>query len=249
MSLEIMKKRARRLQKAIQNMYGISVKLGSAYELIAQEDGFKNWDTAYASCKPRTPHTPEYGDDQLLLISSGSSEAFCVNSLMERNPRLEPILHRISAKNSKLVVVSGCNDSERLGLCTAILAESWKPDSTVEIPQSAKLSSGIANRQGAIFFENSDFERAISSALRSRPDRVFVGSIKTAHHLEQALELVLTGTTVIASKDTASEEPAKGWLLELASESRSGFENHFVFVDTVHLHLQAAELNKLAVLG
>ena len=245
MSNDTLKIRARNLQRAAQVMFKVPVKLSQAYELLAQEEGFANWDVAsnalipkpcvgaFASGSPRKPYA-----EHLVINSTRQPGRFSIERLAEFQPRLAPILKKIASSPSSMIVISGDLKSSSVELVMDLLRVSKPMQSRVSVTHEAEFSYADVAMTAASD-DKKTFREAISMAMRCAPDQVYFGELRNPESAEVAVSTALRGFTVIAEV-----KAEKGQCLAqiLADKSKglkdvSTIANELSQIDTFHLHI------------
>lgn len=245
MSNDTLKTRARNLQRAAQAMFKVPVKLSQAYELLAQEEGFANWDVAsnaltpkpcmgaVASGSPRKPYAEHF------VISSPSQPGgFSIERLAEFQPRLAPILKKVASSPSSMIVISGDIESGTVGLVMELLRVSKPKQSRVSVAPEAEFfpADGAKTDAGD---DKKKFREAILAAMRCDPDQMYFGELRNPESTELAVSTALRGFTVIAK---AKAEKGQCLAQILADKSKglkdvSTIADELSQIDTFHLHI------------
>ncbi|MBI6882711.1 glyoxalase superfamily protein [Pseudomonas putida] len=186
MSTTHIKTRARNLQKALSELLKMPIKLSQAYELIAREEGFSNWDTAAARLSPKTPAaSPRTIDDfHLPLENTWSPDGFSLERMMKEQPNLEELIRSMSSNNAGLLLISGTTGCGKTSLVEGIMNLLAKSRNQIDITE---------------FPASFSYEKAIQCALRMSPDVLYVGEIVTVEHVRQIHDLLTKGYFVVAT--------------------------------------------------
>ncbi|WP_338924507.1 glyoxalase superfamily protein (plasmid) [Pseudomonas silesiensis] len=104
MLLDKLKTRARNLQRAMQEALKQPIKLSLAYELIAKEEGFENWDTACAMLQPAAPVETVKSGASVITAMFGTKTQQLHEALIEAVPGAEQLsefeaFHELSRMN------------------------------------------------------------------------------------------------------------------------------------------------------
>lgn len=226
MSADVLKTRARNLQQALSEAFKQPVKLSQAYELIAREEGFPNWDTA--SAKLTGSEVAASPTTKRVQISTSPGTRTSSSKIHDAPPPwLENLLFDSNSKKPGLTVVSGkpgCGKSP----IASLLLFAWAQTNRRCIYSSEQL-------------DEDQFKQMIRSALRTAPDVLYIGEISSVARAEMVVELLDTGHRVIATMDAPSAMPlheALAWripelkntaLLERFGASE-GFTKHQLFI-------------------
>lgn len=245
MSNDTLKTRARNLQRAAQAMFKVPVKLSQAYELLAQEEGFANWDVASNALSPKpsvgavgsgSPRKP-YAEH---LVIGGSSQpgGFSIERLAEFQPRLAPILKKIASSPSSMIVISGDGKSGSVELVMELLRVSEPKQSRVSVAHEDEFSHDDAVMK-ATKEDKKSFKDALLSAMRCVPDQVFFGELRNPESAELAVSTALRGFKVIAK---ATAEKGQCLAQILADKSKGSKDvctivDELSQIDTFHLHI------------
>lgn len=188
MSTVPIKTRARNLQKALSELLKTPIKLSQAYELIAREEGFSNWDTAAARLSPKAPAaSPKtIGGCRLLVRNQWSPDGFSLDRLMEEQPKLGEVVRSMSCDTPGLLLVSGMTGCGKSSLVREVMTRPRLDELRRQID--------ITKRPGSV-----TFEAAIQSALRMSPDVLYIGEVFTAKDILFVHELLEKGFFVIAT--------------------------------------------------
>jgi len=229
------KTRARNLQKALQEHFNQPVKLSQAYELIAQEEGFKNWDTAAAKI-PVQAHS-DWTSPKLLpwktIYNFWQEDGFSLDKIFKNQPSAEVWLNEIS-KSLSLTVITGRSGSGRLSLAKEMLFR--RPHK-----YHAILDECCSSRDGSE--QSMTFSKAVSAAMRSAPEVVFIGELRNMEHLSMAVTLIKTGHNVVATLRSNYERPLHESLAEaipgcVGTEELEGFQQYAGW-NQHHVHIHA----------
>lgn len=186
------KTRARSLQRAAQAMFGMNVKLSQAYELIAQMEGYPNWDTAkarfeapasiasnsvpaYISIKANELWDPHDGDLEQLFAS---------NAKLAANPQLAALLENITLVPPSLILITGKPGSGRSRLARALMRHFSKNLKVVNARSTDDSETAVS---------------IVKQALRMNPDLIYSGELSSEARLISACDAVRTGTNTIAT--------------------------------------------------
>lgn len=228
MSSGTLKTRARNLQRAMQELLNQPVKLSLAYEMIAKEEGFENWDTASPILKKRElAASPMTNTVPWTLVShQRHPDGFSLDRIIAEKPLVGVVLDLIS-KNISLTVVTGLTGSGKSSFASAMISR--------EIKACARPLDLSKTR-------NDDFETVMRAALRSDPDVVFVGELRSIAHVEQAVSAVRSGHRVIATMHGAKGRTLYESLCSAipdiwASEVAEGFRSHAGW-NHHHIHIE-----------
>ncbi len=228
MSSVSLKARARNLQKALQELLNQPVKLSQAYEVIAREEGFVNWDAASPSLKKRElAASPMTNIVPWTLVShQRHPDGFSLDRIIEEKPSVGVVLDLIS-KNISLTVVTGLTGSGKSSFASAMICREIKA-----CTRPLDLSK----------IRSDDFEKVMRAALRSDPEVVFVGELRTIAHVEQAVSAVRSGHRVIATMHGAKGRTLYESLCSAipgiwASEVAEGFRSHAGW-NHHHIHIE-----------
>lgn len=229
------KTRARNLQKALQEHFNQPVKLSQAYELIAQEEGFKNWDTAAA--KISSPAPTDWTSPKLLpwkkIENFWQEDGFSLDKIIKNQPSAAAWLNEIS-KSLSLTVITGRSGSGKFSLAKEVLFR-----------RPHKFHSVMNEYCGSR--DNSDqsmtFSRVVSAAIRSAPKVMFIGELRNMEQLSMAVTLVKTGHSVVATLRSNYERPLHESLAEaipdcLGTEDLEGFQQYAGW-NHHHIHIHA----------
>lgn len=230
MSSGTLKTRARNLQRAMQELLNQPVKLSHAYEMIAKDEGFENWDTASPTLKKRElAASPMTNTVPWTLVShQRHPDGFSLERIIAEKPLVGVALDLIS-KNISLTVITGLTGSGKSSFASAMICREIKA-----CTRPLDLSK----------IHSDDFEKVMPAALRSDPDVVFVGEMRTIAHVEQAVSAVRSGHRVIATmhgaKGRALYESLCSaipgiWTSEVAEGFRShaGWNHHHIHIECI----------------
>lgn len=245
MSNETLKTRARNLQRAAQAMFKVPVKLSQAYELLAQQEGFANWDVAnnaltpkpcigaVASGSPRKPYAEHF-----VISSPSQADGFSIERLAEFQPRLAPILKKIASCPSSMIVISGDIKSGTVGLVLELLRVSKPKQSRVSVAPEAEFSHADVAMTDA-GDDKKKFTEAISAAMRCVPDQVYFGELRNPESTELAISTALKGFTVIAEAKAEKEQCLAQILADKSQRLKdvSTISDELSHIDTFHLHI------------
>lgn len=201
MSMDKLKTRARNLQRAMQEALKQPVKLSLAYELVAKEEGYPNWDTACAMLQPASPRKFDL-PTSITLRKTWHDQAFSMDRVIEENPSLSSVLDAISARPVMLMVISGKSGSGKSSLAEAMLmtygGRVGKID-TCDIA-SSQPGSRLSDRAHSVF--------------RMAPDIIFISELRTPDHVKLAVEAVATGHTVLTTIWGSENQPFHEMLMQ-----------------------------------
>ena len=247
MSIDVLKKRARNLQRAAKVMFNQPVKLSQAYELIAQEEGYANWDTASSALKINTgvsaPIAANARLEEYLLINKAQlDEAFVdLNQLAVDQPDFIPILSLVATPSPKLILLSGKTEACKTAMASALLIYGQQQSKSIALKTSGDIPSKFKEIMN---FPHGDdvrkaFRQAVMHALRSDPDRVYMGEIRNPEALKIALEMVRSGRTVVAEVQGGRGQSMNHLLIErmLGDVNAQSLVEDLDSIDKIHLHL------------
>lgn len=228
MSSATLKTRARNLQNALQDLLNQPVKLSQAYELIAQEEGFVNWDAASPVLKERElAAAPTTNGLSWALVTHHHPDGFSLARIIAEQPSIAAILDSITKKLS-LTVITGLTGSGKSSFADAmLLREARGRNRPIDISNQAEAGG---------------FEKAIQMAFRLAPDVIYVGELRTLTHVVQAVNAVRSGHRVIATMHGAKGRTLyeslcsaipKIWEWDIAEGFRtySGWDHHHIHVE------------------
>jgi len=229
MSSATLKTRARNLQKALQELLNQPVKLSQAYELIAQEEGFVNWDTASPVLKKRELAAAPITNcvSRTLVTHHHHPDGFSLDRILAEQPSIGAVLESVTNKLS-LTVITGLTGSGKSSFAGAMLLRDIKGHAR-PIDISAQAEAG-------------GFEKAIQMAFRCSPDVIFVGELRTLAHVVQAVNAVRSGHRVIATMHGAKGRTLyeslcsaipQIWEWDIAEGFRTyaGWDHHHIHVE------------------
>lgn len=208
MSTDALKVRAKNLQRAAQAMFKTPVKLSQAYELIAQEEGYANWDTACAELAKKfvsvqsvssSLRKPFYSQFSIQLNSDQNGISFDQID----NSDLQPILNYLESSNSSLVVVTGKDKAMTRRLVSYLLSVRQSKAATIMTPIKCQEPPGEKFLDSK---RHSYFDEVVKSVMRSVPDIVYMGNLKTVEAFLVAVNTVRNGVTVIIEADANNEQ-------------------------------------------
>lgn len=245
MSNQTLKTRARNLQRAAQAMFKVPVKLSQAYELLAQEEGFANWDVASNAlttepCVGAAPSgsTREPYAEHLVIDSARQPGGFSIERLAELRPRLAPILKKIASSPYSMIVISGDLKSSSVELVMDLLRVSTPKQSRASVAHEAEFSHAEV-AMAAAKDDKQRFRDAVLSALRCQPDQLYFGELRNHESTELAISTALRGFTVIAQ----AKAEKKQCLAQILSDTSKGLKDASTIadelsqIDTFHLHI------------
>ena len=232
------KTRARNLQKALQEHLKQPVKLSQAYELIAREEGFKNWDTAAA--KISGPTSTDWTSPELLpwktIENFWQEDGLLLDKIIKNQPAAAVYLNEIS-KSMSITVITGRAGSGKTSLAREMMVR-WpcKNRAVIGIPSHD-------NNEGDAAGQSITFSKAISAALRLAPDVVFIGELRNMEQLRMAVKLVDTGHNVIATLRSDYERPLYLSVVDAIPECAGTEElerfQDFARCNRHHVHIRA----------
>lgn len=186
MSANALKTRARNLQQALSEFFRQPVKLSQAYELIAREEGFKNWDSASPALKDQTrAASPKTNCATCMLITHRRhADGFSLERIISEDPSVGFSLDAIS-RGLGLTVITGRTGSGKSSFASGMLLREVK-DRIRPTDLSAQARS-------------EGFENALKMAFRCSPDVIYVGELRSIDHVRLAVSAVKSGHRVIAT--------------------------------------------------
>lgn len=221
MSLDKMKTRARNLQRAMHDLLKQPIKLSLAYELIAKEEGYLNWDTACAMLQPAAPRRYDL-PSSITLRKTWHDPAFSLDRMIVDNQSLSTVRDAIQARQMMLIVISGPTGSGKSSLAKSML-------------------TGSVDKIAEIDPHDSHFPVKYRAALLRAVDIIYFTEMTTLECFKAAVEAATTGYTVVTTLHGANQLP----LLEMLREAIPGVENlneHKLFhegkgMTLLHMHL------------
>lgn len=233
MSLDKLKTRARNLQRAMQAMLQQPIKLSQAYELIANEEGFANWDTACAMLQPAKPEKDDSSLTGVSLYTNSHPDEFSLNGMIPGDQRWLTLIDAIPSKPVMLTVITGPTGSGKSSLANAIITRRTRALSV--------LRKGPPTPADEL-----DFAKLVKSALRQSPHIMYTGETRTLEHVKSVVEIWKTGTSVITTLQGDEKQP----LHEMLKKAVPGVETLDEYdsfknqkgMEYFHLHLDKSSL-------
>ena len=212
------KARANRLRNAVSEMFAIKVSQAQAYELIAKEENYPNWDAAAKYLK--NPPAPAAPDEEVGALIS-----------MLGQDRWE----RINTMRAGLVLVGGRSFTGRstlIGSIVKTLSRSMRNHllsygHTTDLPFNR---AAVDPRQWA---------DRIEQLMRMAPDLVVIDEIRDCGDADFAIGLALSGTQVVAGMHGHGAEQVYARLRALLDDkSRVGLETLLQAHRVVEIHME-----------
>lgn len=193
MSADVLKTRARNLQKALSEAFRQPVKLSQAYELIAREEGFPNWDTASAKLAGSEVAAAPMTNSLASMTSSPGTLTSSRPHHHSELPCLGDFVHDFNKQMAGLTVISGKPGSGKAHIAS-MLVETWSRSNQLCID---------ASQQNLV----TSFRQAILNAMRLSPDIVYVGELSSAEGVGLVVNLLETGHRVVATLEAPAAMP------------------------------------------
>lgn len=233
MSIDKLKTRARNLQRAMQEMLKQPVKLSLAYELIAKEEGFQNWDTACSMLKATAPQKADSFFTGVSLYTNFHQDELSPNSMIPSDQRWLSLLEAIPSKPVMLTVITGPAGSGKSSLANAIITR-----------RTSVLS--VLRKGPPTPADELNFSKIVKSALRMAPHIIYTGETRTLEHVKSMVDIWKTGTSVITTLRGDEKQPLHEMLMK-AIPGVDSLDEYASFKDPkgmelFHLHLDASAL-------
>lgn len=227
MSLDKMKTRARNLQRAMQAMLQQPIKLSQAYELIAKEEGFSNWDSACAMLQPAEPRKVSLSSC-LNLRNNWHHNEYSFERMVMDNKSLLTVVDLIPSAQS-LTVITGTSGSGKSSLANSIMMR-----------RVARITEAF-KENASTHAQALTLGRAMTAAILSKPPIVLMDELRTFESVRAAVEAVKSGASVITTMFGSKKQPLHEALIEAVpgAEWLSEFEafHELSSMNWVHMHL------------